>query len=66
MKLFLISPSNPEELAEKIEILLNNDKLREKMGRAGNKWINKNFTIDLMTNKYIELYRNILKDRRSN
>jgi glycosyltransferase involved in cell wall biosynthesis len=63
---FLISPSNPEELAEKIEILLNNDKLREKMGRAGNKWINKNFTIDLMTNKYIELYRNILKDRRSN
>ena len=60
---FLIGPSNPKELAEKIEILLNNVQLSERMGIAGKECIIKGFTIDLMINKYINLYRNILSAR---
>ena len=59
---FLIGTSNPEELAEKIELLLDNVKLREGMGLAGKEWIVKYFSIDLMINKYINLYNDLLKN----
>jgi len=57
---FLIKPSNPKELVEKIEILLNDAELRNKMGIAGQERIKKIFTIDSMTDKYINFYEMIL------
>jgi len=57
---FLIGPSNPTELAEKMGILLNNLQLRESMGIAGKERILNYFSIDLMINKYIDLYRELL------
>jgi glycosyltransferase involved in cell wall biosynthesis len=53
---FLIEPSNPEELAGKVEVLLNDPQMRMKMGSAGNERIVNAFSIDQMVNKYIELY----------
>lgn len=53
---FLIEPSNPEELAGKVEVLLNEPLLRMKMGSAGKERIMKEFSIDQMVNKYIERY----------
>jgi glycosyltransferase involved in cell wall biosynthesis len=58
---FLISSSNAEELAEKLEILLNDNDLRIKMGRAGKERIRNEFSIDKMAKTYIDLYSNILK-----
>ena len=55
---FLISPSNPKELAEKIEKLLNNADLRMNMGQVGKEIIINNFSIDKMVNKYIDIYKN--------
>jgi len=56
---FLTSRSNPKELAEKMEILLNNDELRVKMGCAGKERIQKCFAIDNMVNSYLDLYSEI-------
>lgn len=58
---FLINPSSPEELAEKIEILLDNPELRTKMGLAGKSRILNEFSIDQMVMKYINLYQTILE-----
>jgi glycosyltransferase involved in cell wall biosynthesis len=57
---FLIPPSNPRELAEKIEILLNNEQLRKKMGLNGKDRIQKVFSIDTMVHKYIHYYESIV------
>jgi len=53
---FLIERSRPEELAGKVEVLLNDHLMRMKMGTAGNERIVKAFSIDQMVNKYIDLY----------
>ncbi|MEO9146707.1 MAG: glycosyltransferase [Ginsengibacter sp.] len=57
----LISPKNPNMLEEKIKFLLNDDQLRLKMGINGNKRINDFFSISSMTNKYINIYKSLLK-----
>jgi glycosyltransferase involved in cell wall biosynthesis len=57
---FLISPSNPEELAQKIEILLNDEALANKMGLAGKERIKKSFSIEKMVDKYITTCKNLL------
>jgi len=55
---FLINPSSPGELAEKIEILLNDICLRKCMGLAGRRRIEDHFSIDKMVNKFISVYKN--------
>jgi glycosyltransferase involved in cell wall biosynthesis len=53
---FLISPFSVEELTEKLQILINDADLRQKMGKAGKERIQKCFTIDKMVNKFITIY----------
>lgn len=55
---YLIDPSNPRELAEKMEILLNDADLRYNMGLAGKKRIQTYFSIEKMVNKYITICEN--------
>ena len=57
---YLVEKSNPTELAEKMEFLLNNNELRMKMGSAGRKRIETCFTIDSMTDNYIDHYNRII------
>jgi glycosyltransferase involved in cell wall biosynthesis len=52
----LISPSDPEELALKLELLLNDADLCARMGLAGKERIIDEFSIDAMVRKYINLY----------
>lgn len=58
---FLIQVSNPDELAEKMEILLNDEKLRENMGLAGQKRVRDFFSIDRMVNDFIANYSALIK-----
>jgi glycosyltransferase involved in cell wall biosynthesis len=53
---FLVSRSNPKELSEKINILLNDNELRVKMGLAGKEQIQNNFSINSMVDNYCVLY----------
>jgi len=54
---FLISSENPIALSEKIEILLNDKCLREKMGIAGRERITNMFSIEKMVDSYIKVYQ---------
>ena len=56
---YLVSRSNPEDLSEKINILLDDIELRIKMGLAGKEQIQNYFTIDSMVNNYCALYNKI-------
>jgi glycosyltransferase involved in cell wall biosynthesis len=55
---FLINPSSPGELSEKIEVLVNNIELRKTMGVAGKHRIEDHFSINSMVNKFIQVYKN--------
>jgi glycosyltransferase involved in cell wall biosynthesis len=55
---FLISPSDPNQLSEKIELLLGDIELRKNMGRAGRQRIEDDFSIDNMVNKFVAVYKN--------
>lgn len=57
---FLVNQSDPEELAGKMEILLNDDDLRTKMGLAGKKKVLTGFSIEQMISKYCDLYRSLV------
>jgi len=57
---FLVRPSDPEELASKIIMLLGNEQLRTKMGLAGREQVLKNFSIDKMVSNYYNQYKSVL------
>lgn len=56
---FLVPPKNPEQLANYIQILLENKEQREKMGQAGKK-IAVNFSKEIMVERIAELYRELM------
>lgn len=62
---FLIEPSNPEELAEKIQILINDNDLRNKMGMFGYEVVRQKFSIDSMSTKYMLAYSTLLKSHHN-
>lgn len=57
---FLIHQSSPEEMADKIELLLNEPGLRQSMGLKGRERVKNGFTIELMVDKYLNLYSGLL------
>ena len=56
-----VEPHNPEMLAEKILILLDNPALAERMSR-NNRQIVKQFSADRVASEYIDIYSRILAD----
>jgi glycosyltransferase involved in cell wall biosynthesis len=57
---FLISTSNPKELAERLEILLKDVDLRTRMGTSGKRRVIDLFSVEQMVEKYYDLYKFIL------
>ncbi len=60
----LFQPEDIDGLARAILFLVRNPKERENLGRSGRQYIQKNFSIDLVADKYITLYQRML-DRKS-
>ncbi|HQG76874.1 MAG TPA: glycosyltransferase [Bacteroidales bacterium] len=60
----LVSQSDPEELAEKIDLLLNDKDLRERMGSHGKSRIQKTFSIEHMSERYVAVYRGLVDRKR--
>jgi len=61
---FLMPEKSPSILEEKILYLINNRALRESMGYEGKKQIQEKFNIDIMVNRQIELYRNLIYKKK--
>ncbi len=53
---FLIEPKNSQQLAEKIEILINNKNLREKFGKKSREIVEKEFNVEKIVREIIESY----------
>jgi glycosyltransferase involved in cell wall biosynthesis len=58
---FLVEPGNINELAEKISLLISDNKLREKMGYKGRARVEKKFSYEVIIPKIKELYYSISK-----
>jgi len=58
---FLVPKRNPERMAEAIVNLLENRKLREKMGKEGKKRVEKYFRIEKQAENYEKLYDQFLR-----
>lgn len=56
---FLVKTSHPDELANKIEFLLNNSEIRIKMGKTGKERIKNLFSLDRMVEQYISIYQKL-------
>lgn len=57
---FLVSPRNPQELADKILKLLNNENIRIRMGKEGKKMVRESFDIANMVKRVEQIYLSIL------
>ncbi len=61
---FLIKTSDAEEMANKIDLLLNSPELCHRMGAKGQERIRNFFSIDSMVSKYISLYEGCIKIKK--
>ncbi len=52
---YLVDPDDPEDLADVLLTLLQNRALREKMGRAGRRWVEEEMNWDRAAEKYREI-----------
>ena len=57
---FLVSQSNPNEIADKVEFFLNDPELMTKMGNNGKERILRVFSIDKMAGEFISVYKLLL------
>jgi glycosyltransferase involved in cell wall biosynthesis len=58
---FLVPPADPEALADKIELLMNDPKLCERLGQAGPARVVERFSIEEMIQKTEALYGKCLR-----
>jgi glycosyltransferase involved in cell wall biosynthesis len=57
---FLVEKYSPIEIAEKLEVLINNPELREKMGEAGRKRYLEMFTYDIFEKNMLTVFKSVL------
>jgi glycosyltransferase involved in cell wall biosynthesis len=56
---FLVEPKNPEELADRLLVLLNDAALRETMGETGLALVRANFSADRYVGQFDDLYQGL-------
>ncbi|MFQ5910658.1 MAG: glycosyltransferase, partial [Thermoplasmata archaeon] len=56
----LCEPMNPEDLAGKISLLLEDDAKRQRMGSKGREKVEKYFNIERVARKVAEVYESLL------
>jgi glycosyltransferase involved in cell wall biosynthesis len=57
----LVNPNNVEGLSKSILYLIRDPEKREELGRRARHFIQQNYSIDLIADKYIELYQRLLE-----
>jgi glycosyltransferase involved in cell wall biosynthesis len=56
---FVVPDKNPEAIAKKLSILLDNKDIREKMGRASLNHLKRNFTVEKMAEEIEKVYHKV-------
>lgn len=57
---YLIPTKDVDALVEKLDILLSNAKLRQKMGRNSRAYAEANFSLDMVIEKHLEIYEELV------
>ena len=57
---YLIPTKNVDALVEKLDILLSNAKLRQEMGRNSRAYAEANFSLDMVIEKHLEIYEELV------
>ena len=60
----LVPPKNPEKLADTIAKLLEDEKLRIKIGKNARKYVGKKYNWNVIPEKYETRYSNLMEDRK--
>ena len=55
----LVEPKTARDIAEKIELLLNDDERRRRMGQAARRSVEERFSLETMVRGYLELYQEL-------
>lgn len=58
---FLVAPNDPNDAAEKIQILIDDEKLRIKLGQNGRNFVIQNFSWNKSVELTLNIYQSILK-----
>jgi glycosyltransferase involved in cell wall biosynthesis len=58
---FLVPPSDPKLVAEKIEVLLDDPAKAKAMGGAGRRRLEESFSIERLVENYLRLYKEVLE-----
>jgi glycosyltransferase involved in cell wall biosynthesis len=62
---FLVEKNNPQDTIEKISKLVNDERLREKMGIAGHKFISENFSWEIIAEKFATDIKELVNIKKS-
>lgn len=60
---YLIPTKDVDALAEKLDILLNNGKLRQEMGRKARAYAEANFSIDVVIERHLSIYKELVGEQ---
>lgn len=58
----LVPPDNARELGAALERIIGDARLRKRMGLAGRSRVQRDFSVGLMAERYLDLYREVLAD----
>lgn len=58
---YLIPTKDADALVEKLDILLSNAKLRQKMGRNSRAYAEANFSLDVVIERHLKIYEELMK-----
>ncbi len=59
---YIVPRNNPEKAADKLEMLINNERLRSTMGRAGREFVLKNYEWRENADRMENLYKEVIKE----
>ncbi|MBP7764786.1 MAG: glycosyltransferase family 4 protein [Syntrophaceae bacterium] len=62
---FLVKPAEPEQLAEKISLLLQDKDLRERIGREGRRFVEENYSWNAKAGELMGIYGRLLQKRKN-
>jgi len=57
---YMVKIKNPQDMAEKVKMLLDDESLRKKMGTYAAGRVAKNYTWEVVSKKYLDLYESLL------
>ena len=60
----LVPPNNAIRLTKEIEFLINNRSIRQKLGRESRKFVVENFSFEVIIQKIIQVYKEMLEARK--